>query len=98
MVAAYVALGRTATSDRRAQTVRQVVLGVAGVEVAALVAMMALLVLGLPGLGYPQAVMVAVASIWFALVGLGLDNRRPDRATVPDAPGDPAGEMERSRG
>lgn len=97
MVAAYIALARPATCARRVETVRQIVLGLLVVEVAALVAMMALLAAGLPGLGYPQAVMVMVASIWFALVGLGLARRRNDPATVQHFPGDSGGEMEQGR-
>jgi hypothetical protein len=98
MVAAYVALARTATSAPRVRTVRQIVLGLAVVEVAALVAMMALLVAGLPGLGYPQVAMVVAASIWFAVVGFGLVVRRDDPATVRDFSGDAPGGVERSRG
>ena len=41
-------------------------------EVASLLVMMGLLVAGAPGLGYPQAVMVAIASVWFAAVGVTL--------------------------
>jgi hypothetical protein len=100
IVAAYLALAGTTTGARRASRVRRIVLGLAAFEVAALVAMMTLLAAGLPGLGYPQAVMVMTASIWFALVGLGLGlmGGRGDPATVQDLPGGSGAEAERSRG
>jgi hypothetical protein len=98
MVAAYLALARTARWARRPPIVRQIVLGVAVGEVAALVAMMALLIAGRPGLGYPQAVMVLVASIWFALVGLGLEYGGGHPATTADVPDDAPDAIERSRG
>jgi hypothetical protein len=41
-------------------------------EVSALVIMLGLIAAGLPWLGIPQAIMVLVASIWFAAVGFGV--------------------------
>lgn len=69
MVATYIAMMRSAQQT----LARRVVVGVLSVlEVVGLVVMMTMLVLDLPGLGYPQAVMVAVASLWFAAVGFRL--------------------------
>ena len=45
---------------------------VAAVEVVALAVMLVMIAADLPGLGYPQAVMVVVASLWFAAVGFRL--------------------------
>jgi hypothetical protein len=67
MIATYVALRRTGRS-----TSRHWVLCVALAEVVALSVMMIMLVLRLPGLAYPQAVMVGLASLWFAAIGFGL--------------------------
>lgn len=54
-------------------------LGLGGIEVAALLVMMGMLVAGAPGLGYPQAVMVATASVWFSLAARSLaHNPTPD--------------------
>ena len=40
------------------------------VEVLGLAVMMIMLAAGLPGIGYPQAVMVTVASVWFAVAAV----------------------------
>jgi hypothetical protein len=49
-----------------------VVLVLVVLEVVSLLVLLAMVALGLPGLGLPQAVTVAVASLWFAAVGLGI--------------------------
>ena len=69
MVATWIAMRRSVDQGR---TRPRVVLAITVVEVVALVVMMAMLVAGAPGLGYPQAVMVAVASLWFAAIGFRL--------------------------
>ncbi|HEY5822357.1 MAG TPA: DUF998 domain-containing protein [Propionibacteriaceae bacterium] len=69
MVATYIAMVR---SHQQTEARRRIVLALSVFEVVALTVMMALLVLDLPGLGYPQAVMVVVASLWFAAVGFRL--------------------------
>lgn len=69
MVAAWIAMQRSLVGTLR---VRRALLVVCVVEVAALAVMMAMLAAGVSGLGYPQAVMVLAASIWFAGVGVGL--------------------------
>lgn len=52
---------------------RSVVVGaLAVIEVVALTTMMIMLLGGTPGVGYPQMIMVAVASVWCAAVGLHL--------------------------
>lgn len=84
MVATFIAMVR---SDRQTALRRRVVLVICVLEVAALTVMMALLALGLPGLGYPQAVMVVVASLWFAAVGFRLVGE--DAQPVVEAAGDP---------
>ena len=63
---------------------RRIVRLLALVEVVALVVMMAMLAVGLPGIGYPQTVMVLAASLWFALVGFGL--ARPPAPPPPPVP------------
>ena len=63
---------------------RRIVRLLALVEVVALVVMMAMLAIGLPGIGYPQTVMVLAASLWFALVGVGL--ARPPAPPPPPVP------------
>ncbi len=65
MIAMCVAMFRNSLDG----TLRVVMITITAVESLALVVMMAMLLLGAPGLGYPQAVMVAVASIWFCVVG-----------------------------
>ena len=59
-------------------------------EVVALTVMMIMLVLDLPGLGYPQAIMVVVASGWFAAIGFRLvgddASRRPAPTSVTGPP------------
>ena len=69
MIATYIAMVR---SPRQSRTRRRVVLIISVFEVVALTVMMIMLVLDLPGLGYPQAIMVLVASGWFAAIGFGL--------------------------
>jgi hypothetical protein len=96
MVAACVALTRIRRCSNRLQTLRYLVLGLTVVHVAALTAMMTLLAAGLPGLGYPQVVMVALASIGFALVGFGL-GASPDWTGAPDLTSELLVEPERSR-
>lgn len=69
MIATYVAMVR---SPRQSRTRRRIVLIISVFEVVALTVMMIMLVLDLPGLGYPQAIMVLVASGWFAAIGFRL--------------------------
>ena len=69
MIATYIAMVR---SPRQSRTRRRVVLIISVFEVVALTVMMIMLVLDLPGLGYPQAIMVVVASGWFAAIGFRL--------------------------
>jgi hypothetical protein len=80
MVATYIAMRRaqgTALASRVQPRSRWQPLLLAGciAEVVALVVMMAMLIAGVPGIGYPQAVMVAVSTLWFAAVGLALRQR-----------------------
>lgn len=82
MAAAWLALARPGpVQPVRGAYVRRLVGILTAVEVGALVVMMSMLALGLSGLGYPQTVMVGVASLWFALVGLALTGPRPPRPT-----------------
>lgn len=86
LVATYVAMVR---SSRQTRIRRRIVLGLASVEVGALAVMLVLLVLDRPGLGYPQAVMVVIASLWFAAVGfrlVGEDVVDPGPASPPPGP------------
>jgi F0F1-type ATP synthase membrane subunit c/vacuolar-type H+-ATPase subunit K len=69
MVATAIAMARSPWQSR---TRTRVVVTVAALEVVALVVMMIMLGLRMPGLGYPQAVMVVVASLWFAAIGFRL--------------------------
>ena len=69
MIATYIAMVR---SPRQSRARRRFVLIISMIEVVALTVMMIMLVLDLPGLGYPQAIMVVVASGWFAAIGFGL--------------------------
>ena len=69
MIATYIAMVR---SPRQSRTRRRIVLIISVFEVVALTVMMIMLVLELPGLGYPQAIMVLVASGWFAAIGFRL--------------------------
>jgi hypothetical protein len=89
MVATYIAMVR---SPLQTKTSERVVLGIAAVEVTALTVMMAMLALDLPGLGYPQAVMVVMASLWFAAIGFRLvgDDAVYRRRPVTRASGVPA--------
>ena len=74
MIAAYIALLRGAVGGPR---LRRAVLAVCLAEVVPLTVMMAMLAAGVPGIGYPQAVMVAVSSVWFAGVGVALQAGTP---------------------
>jgi hypothetical protein len=69
MIATYIAMVRSPLQSKASE---RGVLGIAVVELAALSVMMVMLVLDLPGLGYPQAVMVVMASLWFAAIGFRL--------------------------
>jgi hypothetical protein len=82
MVAAYLALRLAGPRPGRGHGARRLVLVLALVEVVALVVMMAMLAAAAPGLGYPQAVMVLVASLWFAAVGFDLVGRPEDPAAA----------------
>ena len=69
MVATLIAMLRS----RRQTRARRVFVGcLAALEVSALTVMLVMLTLHLPGIGYPQAVMVVLASIWFAAIGFRL--------------------------
>ncbi len=69
MIATYIAMVRSPRQPRRRGLI---VLSISVFEVVALTVMMIMLALQLPGLGYPQAVMVLVASGWFAAIGFRL--------------------------
>ena len=79
MVAAVIAMLR---SRRASRSRTRAVLTVTAVEVLALTVMLVMIAAGAPGLGYPQVVMVVVASLWFAAVGVGLVG--PDAGTRRD--------------
>ena len=79
MVASAIALLRT---PRRSRSRTRAVLVVAAVEVVALAVMLVMIAADVPGLGYPQAAMVVVASLWFAAIGFGLVG--PDAGTRRD--------------
>lgn len=81
MVSTYIAMCRSAQQTRAR---RLVVLAISVFEVVALVIMMVMLVAHAPGLGYPQAVMVAVASLWFAAVGFRLVGEDARAAPLPE--------------
>ena len=84
MVATFIAMCRSRQQPRGR---RRFVLVVSVVEVASLLVMMGMLVADAPGLGYPQAVMVAVASLWFAAVGFRLIGEDAESAhAVPSRP------------
>ena len=68
-LAAYLALRR---SDPQAVHRRWWLLAGCVVEVAALTVMLIMVALELPWLGVPQAIMVLIASVWFAAVGFGV--------------------------
>ncbi|GAA3608434.1 hypothetical protein GCM10022236_07730 [Microlunatus ginsengisoli] len=87
ILAAYVALRRSYPGSSRR---RWWLLAGAVIEVSALTIMLVMIAAGLPWLGIPQAVIVAVASIWFAAVGFGvlgppLEAKTPDGPAGPDA-------------
>ena len=84
MIATYIAMVR---SPRQSRTRRRVVLIISIFEVVALTVMMIMLALDLPGLGYPQAIMVLVASGWFAAIGFRLvgDSEPPAAVDQRDA-------------
>lgn len=65
--------GLTPRTDRHFPP--RLLLGLGVIEVVSLVVMMAMLVADAPGLGYPQAVMVATASVWFCLAARSLAYR-----------------------
>jgi hypothetical protein len=71
MVAAYLALLGSPLGGPRVQ---RAVLAVCVAEVVPLIVMMVMLAAGAPGIGYPQTLMVAVGSVWFAGVGVALQN------------------------
>lgn len=75
MIAADIAMVATRGGGLRW---RRGALGVTLGEVGLLTIMMVMLGLGLPGIGIPQAGMVALASLWFAGVGVSLGRRGPD--------------------
>jgi hypothetical protein len=85
MVAAYIACCRTGAGGR---IWRRWLLALCIGEVGALTVMMAMLVVGAAGLGYPQMVMVAISTVWFAAVGLALARQgrgnRPERHRQPE--------------
>jgi hypothetical protein len=85
MVATYIAMMRSAQQIR---TRRWVVFAICLLEVVALAVMMTMLVVHAPGLGYPQAVMVAVASLWFAALGFRLVGEDADGRAATRAPSD----------
>lgn len=69
MIAAYVALRRSGTGGRRGRYL--LLAGCVG-ETCALGVFLVMFVAGIPGLGYPQVVMVLIGSVWFAAVGVSL--------------------------
>lgn len=73
LIAGFIALIKARTG--RPATRRLVGL-LAGLEVVALVVMMSMLGAGVPGIGWPQAVMVLIAAGWCALVSIGHANPR----------------------
>ncbi|MET1005078.1 MAG: DUF998 domain-containing protein [Propionibacteriaceae bacterium] len=79
MVATYIAMRRS----RLGAHWQHLLLVASVLEVVALTVMMAMLALGVPGLGYPQAVMVVVGSLWFASVGIALYR---DGSALPGTP------------
>lgn len=87
MVATFIAMLRE--HHKHSRTRRWLVLGVCVVEVGALTVMMAMLIGHEPGLGYPQAVMVVMASLWFAATGFGLVGEGAREADSAPEPGDP---------
>jgi hypothetical protein len=80
MVGACVALYRSGAGRRWRWSVLLLCLA----EVVPLVILLVMIALGAPGIGYPQGVTVAVASVWFAAVGIALSRSRP--AAPPVAP------------
>ena len=77
MVATFIAMCR---SRQQPSGRRRFVLVVSVVEVVSLLVMMGMLVADAPGLGYPQAVMVSSASLWFAAIGFRLIGEEADSA------------------
>jgi hypothetical membrane protein len=71
LVAGWLGLVRRPGARHEPLTRRRVALGLAVVEVVALLVLVVMDGLGVPGLGYPQAVTVVAASLWCAVVGLG---------------------------
>ena len=93
MVATFIAMCRSRQQPRGR---RRFVLVVTVVEVVSLLVMMGMLVADAPGLGYPQAVMVLVASLWFGAIGFRLIGEEADsahavvsRPALPEAAGKP---------
>ena len=81
ILAAYLALRRSAPEAKHR---RWWLLAGALIEVGALMIMLVMIAAELPWLGIPQAVIVAVASVWFAAVGFGVLGP-PLEAKVPGA-------------
>ncbi len=52
-------------------------------EVVSLAVLLGMLITGTPGLGYPQVVMVAVASVWFAAIGFRLIGEDAESSAPP---------------
>ncbi|GAA2099500.1 hypothetical protein GCM10009841_13470 [Microlunatus panaciterrae] len=64
-------------SHRLAPWMQRLLLALTLLEALSLTVMMVMLAAGVPGIGYPQAVMVLIASFWFLAVGAGLSEHLP---------------------
>lgn len=82
MVATYIAVRRGGVGGRWWP---RLLLTLCVGEVASLTVMMAMLVAGVPGIGYPQIIMVLVSTIWFAVVGIALATPAPAHSSSRDA-------------
>lgn len=79
MVAAFIAMVRTRVGGARWTGA---LLALCVGEVASLTVMLVMLAAGMPGIGFPQVMMVAISSVWFAAVGVALVRRQPRARTT----------------